>query len=504
MTGILIGFLVSQGLFARTYGRDTADQAHSIVQTRDGGYAVAGFSVGAGWISDILALKTDPSGNLEWARTFGGDSNAYAYSMVQTRDGGYALTGFMDNDDYGRDYLVIKLDSLGEKEWIRSFAGWGTYPVVYSVIQTSDGGYALAGTKSGGDFVVLRMDSLGILEWGKAFSGTGYAWSMIQTSDRGFAVAGHAFAGLGGYDFLLLKLDSSGALEWARAFGGDSTDYAYSVIQTTDGGYVLAGFTHSFRASTSFWDALLIRLDSSGSPEWSRTFGGGDWFTESYSVIQTQDGGYAVSGATYSFGEGGYDLLALKISATGDLQWARTFGGTQSEWARSIVQTLDGGYAMAGHTESFGTGDWAFLVMKLDSNGDYPDCASACSLTVTVPPLNTVSPVIGVQDYAPDTSTLNITVETPDLTVIDACSPSVMGESDWHDPKPVVTCSPVLGGALFISGIATGIRIYSPDGRLVHTGVLKEGKNFVRLRNGVWLWVTHDTRGKALVTGGSR
>jgi hypothetical protein len=248
----------------------------------------------------------------------------------------------------------------------------------YSVQQTSDGGFIVTGgTGSFGagniDIILLKLDSSGNIVWKKTFGGSGYdaAFSVRQTSDGGFIVAGRtASFGAGGYDLLLLKLDSSGNITWKRTFGGNGGDYDPLIQQTSDGGFIVGGGTESFGAGGR--DLLLLKLDSSGSIVWKKTFGGsGD--EEVSAVQQTSDGGFIVAGNTNSFGAGGYyygDVLLLRLDSSGNAVWKKTFGGSSQESVWSVQQTSDGGFIVPASTESFGVGSWDTLTLKLDSSGN--------------------------------------------------------------------------------------------------------------------------------------
>jgi len=258
-------------------------------------------------------------------------------------DGGNSLFGVVNGEP--------------EEEWNKTFGGTGG-DYAKSVQQTSDGGYALAGgTDSYGagssDFWLVKTDSSGEKQWDKTFGGTrwDYAYSVQQTSDGGYILAGHTYSyGAGSSDFWLVKTDSSGEKQWDKTFGGTGWDSAYSVQQTSDGGYILAGHTFSYSASYSdFW---LVKTDSSGEKQWDKTFGGtGDDYA--YSVQQTSDGGYILAGYTdYSYGTGYYDFWLVKTDSSGEKQWDKTFGGAGDDYATSVQQTSDGGYILAGHTYS--------------------------------------------------------------------------------------------------------------------------------------------------------
>ncbi|MEO0211949.1 MAG: hypothetical protein ABIN66_08890 [candidate division WOR-3 bacterium] len=294
------------------------------------------------------------------------------------------------------------------------------------------------------------------------------------------------------YAFITINM-LMGQWLFAKTYGGTADEYAYSITQTSDGGYAVAGYTESFGAGNS--DFLVLKLNSNGSLAWARTFGGANWDIAS-SITQTSDGGYAVAGYTDSFGAGNADFLVLKLNPDASLAWARTFGGTHYDYAYSITRTSDGGYAVAGYTESFGAGDYDLLVLKLGSDGNYPGCVQECSPTVyDVSPTITL-PSFGA-DCSPSTSSPSLTVNTPNLTITNACAPVELTETELAKPK--ITCSPLPGAALFISPYDVGIKIYKSDGRLAYSGELHEGENRLSLEPGVYIWETNIQKGKLAV-----
>jgi len=196
--------------------------------------------------------------------------------------------------------------------------------------------------------------------------------SLIQTSDGGYAIAGSTESfGAGKWDVYVIKLDANGNLQWTKTIGGPKYDYGYSLIQTSDGGYAIAGTTYSFGAGRE--DVYVVKLDASGNLQWTKTIGGENW-DAGRSLIQTSDGGYAIAG--HSFGAGGNDVYLVKLDANGNLQWTKTIGGPNGEGILlfhvpdDIIQTSDGGYAIAGGTKSFGAGGMDVYVVKLDKNGN--------------------------------------------------------------------------------------------------------------------------------------
>jgi len=298
-----------------------------------------------------------------WTKTYGGSGDDWGSSVQQTSDGGYIIAG--GTGSYGAgggDIWLIKIDSEGNKEWDKTFGeselDWG-----YSVQQTSDGGYIIAGeTWSYGageaDVWLIKTDSEGNREWDKTFGGSceDLGYSVQQTSDGGYIISGWTRSyGAGGADVWLIKTDSEGNKEWDKTFGGSDEDYGYSIQQTSDGGYIIAGATESYGAGG--WDVWLIKTDSEGNKEWDKTFGGSDE-DYGYSIQQTSDGGYIIVGETWSYGAGGADVWFIKTDSEGNKEWDKTFGGSDEDLGSSVQQTSDGGYIIAGVTDSYGAG-WA-------------------------------------------------------------------------------------------------------------------------------------------------
>ncbi|UCE15779.1 MAG: right-handed parallel beta-helix repeat-containing protein [Candidatus Bathyarchaeota archaeon] len=307
----------------------------------------------------------------EWSRTFGGSSTEDGNSVQQTTDGGYIIAGNtapLDTTLY--DVYLVRTDSDGNMLWNRTFGGSsGDYGS--SVQQTSDGGYIIAGRTwsfgEGGfaDVYLVKTNSDGNMLWNRTFGGSSgdYGYSVQQTTDGGYIIAGRtASFGAGSSDVYLVKTDSDGNEVWSKTFGGYDSDYGNSVQQTTDGGYIIAGNTASFGAGWS--DVYLVKTDSDGNRLWSRTFGGsrGDYGS---SVQQTSDGGYIIASSTWSFGAGSADVYLVKTNSGGNMLWSRTFGGYDSDYGYSVQQTSDGGYIIAGRTWSFGEGGFDVYLIKL-------------------------------------------------------------------------------------------------------------------------------------------
>jgi hypothetical protein len=364
-------------LWTHTYGGSAGDHVLSVQQTADGGYMLAGHttSFGAGG-SDFYLVKTDSQGDTLWTRTYGGSNNDWAYSGMQTADGGYAMAGATESFGAGSgDFYLVKTNSQGDTLWTRTYGG-SNYDRANSVQQTTDGGYIVAGwTRSFGagaeDFYLVKTNTQGDTLWTRTYgaSAADVAYSVQQTTDGGYVAAGYtANSTAGGTDFHLVKTNSSGDTLWTFTFGGYLDDCVAAVQQTTDGGYIAGGFTMSMGAGYN--DFCLVKIDSSGALLWTRTYGGSlDDFA--WAAQQTPDGGYIIAGQMRVSTTWDRAFYLVKADSVGDTLWTRLYGGTGNEGAYAACQTADGGYAVAGYTDSYGAGGDDIYLVKTGPEPPY-------------------------------------------------------------------------------------------------------------------------------------
>jgi hypothetical protein len=322
--------------------------------------------------SPILAAENPP---VEvWDTNYGESEFEAAWCIEQTDDGGYIMAGKTKSWGAGEDdFYLVKTNALGDKVWQNTFGGPG-YDVAKSVKQTTNG-YIIAGKTTsfgvgGEDFYLVKTNALGDKVWQNTFGGTSHdqAESVEPTTDSGYIIAGWTTSfGEGENDFYLVKTNASGDKVWQNTFGGIDKDEAKSVEQTTDSGYIIAGYTES--QGEGGRDIYLVKTNASGDKVWENTFGGTS-NDVAESVEQTTDGGYIIAGYTESQGEGGRDLYLVKTNALGDKVWENTFGGTSNDVAESVEQTTDGGYIIAGYTESQGEGGRDIYLVKTNASGD--------------------------------------------------------------------------------------------------------------------------------------
>ena len=261
-----------------------------------------------------------------------------------------------------------------EIEWDRIYGGTDS-DLANSVCATLDGGYIFAGytksfTADSNDAYLVKVDSLGNHYWSRLYGGPDYdeARSVLQTTHGGYIIAGWTKSfGIGSSNIYLIRTNSQGDTLWTRTYGGSYINFAESLQKTFDGGYVISGYTRAHIGDLT--DMFLVRIDSLGDTLWTRSFGGADNRTAN-DVKQTSDGGYILAGGNPHSGGSEYDMYLVKTDSLGDTLWTRTYGGSDRDGAVSVLQTEDGGYIATGYTRSFGAGEGDIWVIRTDLLGD--------------------------------------------------------------------------------------------------------------------------------------
>ncbi|MBN2238613.1 MAG: PD40 domain-containing protein [Dehalococcoidales bacterium] len=319
--------------WARTYGGLWNDAGYSVAQTPDGGFIAAG-DTGSAYSSsnssipnDYWVVKTDASGNVEWQKRYGGSGYDYGRSIQPTDDGGYIVAGHTYSFGAGSgDVWIIKLDSFGEVEWQHTYGGT-RFDAVNSVVQTDDGGYISVGTTNsssagGRDVLALKLNAYGNIEggWPKTFGGAGdeCAYQVRQTSDEGYIIAGYKATG-DTTDAWVIKLSDTGEMEWNTVTGGLLNDAVYAVREIPAGGYILSGNTQlSGNASPQvFW---VFRLDATGNVLWQNVYNNPGTSDEYATAIDINENGeYFVTGYTYDSANESRKIWVLKLASNGDI-----------------------------------------------------------------------------------------------------------------------------------------------------------------------------------------
>ncbi len=361
--------------FVQTYGGSAYDSANSIITEPDGKFIFVGSteSFGAG-ASDLWVVKVGENGNILSETALGGSMYDRARAIQPTSDGGYFVAGYTGSfGNGGKDFWLLKFDSSGNL--VENVTLGGSADDVAEIIKsTSDGGYLVVGyTRSfgegGADIWVVKLDSNRNILWQKTYGGEGgeRASSVIEVSD-GYIISGHTGSFNSNKGALwVIKLDFNGNITWQKAYDGDNRDKFGIIKELSDGNFVLVGYTKSFGAGEG--DIWILKIDSMGNVLWSKTYGGvaNDMASD---VLPTSDGGFIIIGQTESFGTGGVDAWALKLDSNGNIMWEKTYGGTANDVVKSIKETVDGGFVLAGRSESYGTGGSDAWILKLDSNGN--------------------------------------------------------------------------------------------------------------------------------------
>jgi len=362
---LIAGNCCCQAIFQKTYGGGGSDWANSVCKTADGGLIMVGSTANFGAVAfDVYAIKTNGEGTIQWTRTFGGSGDDRGLDVKQTFDGGFIISGYTYSFGSGMsDFYLIRLDSIGDSLWTKTY-GDSSYDNGVHAIQTSDSGFLITGehlnpTDSIFKCCIIKTDSTGNYEWSKIFGDQVYyssAVDVIQTSDGDYVVCGIA----PGANVLLIKFDSSGDTVWTKMYGPTFNPHIKSMIQTHDGGFLLSG---SILATPTDRHVFLFKADANGDLMWARTYDGSG--AEGESVKQTNDAGYIVTGSTQSFGPGAKSAYLIKTDSSGYVQWSKTFGEAGFfQSSHSVEIAVDGGYVLGGISSNSNV-----YLIKTDSSG---------------------------------------------------------------------------------------------------------------------------------------
>ncbi|MEX2720649.1 MAG: hypothetical protein Q6362_004420 [Candidatus Wukongarchaeota archaeon] len=356
--------------------------ANWVEETSDG-YILAGYSRGSVLDIDGILVKVDENGEKEWSKGYpetGLDGSRF-YCAKETSDGGYIATGSNGELSFAGVYLwLVKTNANGEKTWSQTYGKSMTSSTGRFIDQASTGGYIVVGdTKAYGaggyDVWMIKTDSSGEIDWSYTYGSTkdDYARCVKKTSDGGYIITGYYTTSSGDYNVFLLKIDRNGNFVWDNYWGGLGDDQAKSVVETSDGGYLIAGTTRSYGSGGD--DVWLIKTNANGNEVWKKTYGGTG--SDSGSCVEeTADGGYMITGSTNSSGSGGFDAWLIKTYANGSEEWSKTFGSSDDDYGRCVQQTEDGNYIIAGNKGekawlakiSYGVGDENIIEKYLIDN----------------------------------------------------------------------------------------------------------------------------------------
>ncbi len=496
---ILIG-----GLFAYAYGGPGEDLGLGLTKVADGGYVISGrtSSFGAGGY-DAFAVKTAADGALQWAKAYGGSGNEYFYGHLNTSDGGLLFWGYESSYSASdTNALLVKTDLSGNVQWMMSYGGSGEDEATFAM-ELSNGDFLVAGyTESFGsgkaDAFLMRVSSTGLVRWVKVYGDSldDKPW-FIKTTSGGYLVGGYTASVSNTMDVMLFKVDTLGNYLWGKAYGqmsgSPNWEFAFGIEGAWDGGYVITGATDGYGSGS--YDLFILKVNADGSVGWMKVYGGSGW-DDGYHIIQTPDGGYLAVGREGSQSSGSLDFWMLKVDDAGNVDWSTIWGGSGYEPAASAWPLLDG-FAVAGYTYSFGAGQNDFVLMKISSDGSYPDCAE--SWTPSVASVNPEVRDLNFTSFSPSFNSRNpnLSVSTASPATTQLCEPLFVRVEEGGAPKK--SCEPVRGGLAFQTDVPAVLKLFSPDGRLLLERKLQPGRSKVNLKPGVYLWQLGPRSGKALV-----
>lgn len=371
------GMAVGQVAFHQIYGGEALDEATDVIQTADEGYAVVGTTSSFNAQGkDLFLMRVDVFGKILWTKTYGGLGDEEAASLLQTRDGGFVLTGSTNSNGQGKtDLYLLKTDKNGNLEWSQTIGG-SENEANASIIEAYEGGYLLLGSTnsfgSGGqDFYLVKTSVSGTVEWTRTYGGSGdeVAAEVVNSGDGGYVLAGAVNGGMGagGSDAYLVKTNSAGELLWSKTYGRQQNENCNAIVKNDQGEFWIAGQENEFGPATG--NAYLAAIDATGTLSWAKGFGttGAEAGLE---MALSSDGGCILAGTSARFGESSGNTIVLKIDFTGDTLWTRSFGGNGWDVPAGVLQTADGGYIVCGTTTGFGSAGKDVYLLKFDGNGN--------------------------------------------------------------------------------------------------------------------------------------
>jgi len=392
----LSAFGYSQNIiWQKSFGSIKDEFSYAIQAASTGGFVIAGSTEsptnptfnGTKGMNDFFLVKTGDNGNQSYNQSFGGTMNDEITSIVEYSNNivmaGASTSSDMDvTANHGEmDAWIVNFYN-GSIAWRNNYGG-SHYDRISSLKRTVDGGFVFAGatestdgdlsfkTTSVTDGWIVKLNSTGGIVWQKVLAAipdvnqSTTANAVEPTTDGGYIIAGNGvrtFEERTDLQLWVAKLDSAGNTEWSKVYDGDDDDEATSVLQTSDGGYIIAGYTKTTNnlgdiptatPGIKYW---ILKLDASGNTTWSKTYSG-SLSNFARSIIQTADGGYIVAGDSYSDAENyegsrDYDYYVIKIDSSGNVQWQKKYGGSGLDRAFSIIQAPDGNYVVTGYSDS--------------------------------------------------------------------------------------------------------------------------------------------------------
>jgi hypothetical protein len=414
---------------------DEGGFSNFMTQTNDGGFISCSYSnstdgnvIGNHGGYDVWLVRFDASGTIQWKKSYGGSGDDFANRAIQTTDGGYLFLGYTTSNDgdvsgnHGEgDLWVVKLDVSGNITWQKTYGGSGDEFAYYGIIQTRDGGYAAIGSSAshdgdpsgnhgGYDILILKLSGPGVVQWTKTYGGSEdeYGNLIVQNNDGSYSISADSYSnngnisgnhGKGTLDTWIARLNSNGNIVWKKSLGGSDDEFNASLITTHDGCILVGDYAGSHDGDVSGnhglvpdgGDMWLVKINSGGNIIWTKTLGGGngnspiDFPDDEVALFlsETSSGELLIAGgATSSDGDltlnrGSDDAWVLRLDATGNIIWQKSFGGSGEDAATGIFQINNGGYTVAGwsssndydfkHSDLHGGSDLFFAAVSADN-----------------------------------------------------------------------------------------------------------------------------------------
>jgi len=355
----------------KAFGGAKDDVAKGVASTDDGGVIIASTtrSFGSGK-TDMNVMKLDSQGNKLWVKNFGGERKETASAITKTADGGYIAVG--STKSYGAggyDFYIVKMDAEGNKLWER-VAGGSAKDEATAVTATKDGGVLVLGTtKSYGvgsyNYYAIKLDTKGFLVWEQVAGGKDWdiPSGVVEADDGSFLLVGKSESfGENSYDGYVVKLSAEGKFIWEKTFGGKKEDMISAIAKGSDGGFLLVGKTKSYKDKKG--DAFIIKLDKDGKKLLVKTYGdkGKD---RAFGVTATKDGGYAITGSSRAMSYGRTDFILIMMDKEGNITGSNHYGAKKEEIAYAVTELNDGGIVMVGDTKTHGGGGMDIYVVRV-------------------------------------------------------------------------------------------------------------------------------------------
>ncbi len=474
---VLCGTLQAQSLWQKAYGGFNVEFCWSMIHNNNNTYTLVGSTSSYGpQNSNIYLLQLNSNGDTLWSNAIGGTLSESGYGIQQTPDSGFMVAG--NTYSYGQgsaDAFLVKTNSAGQLQWTKTYGGSNNEDIV-DVQLTPIGGVLMLGSSSSFpgttsfDIYIIQTDAGGDTLWIRTYGDVlqDHGLAITPTSDGAYVVTGYTQSfGVGGDEAYLLKINTSGDVQWFRTYGGGGSDTGNDVIETSDGGLMMAGKTHSFGMADG--DIYLVRTTAVGDTLWTRAYGGSGTDV-CRQIQQTADGGYVLTGETFSDGAGHSDIFLMKIDSVGNQLWTKAYGGTEFDVGMRLTTTNEG-YIIAGYSNTFGQGGYDAYFVKTDSLG-YSGCnETTINFNTTKPPTQVTTPTINVSP-----TTTIVTAPQPGQEYGGSTTPLCIGTTGIDEMLPIQSLqiypNPTSHEATIVLpsvGSGYSLSIYTAQGALVRT-----------------------------------